>query len=60
MKVVLVVDSFAPAWGYGGPPRLVATLANQLAKMGHEIVVLTTDVLDVHRFVVIFRVDRDW
>jgi len=50
MKVVLVVDSFAPAWGYGGPPRLVATLANQLAKMGHEIVVLTTDVLDIHRF----------
>ncbi len=50
MKVVLVVDSFAPAWGYGGPPRLVATLADQLAKIGHEIIVLTTDVLNVHRF----------
>ncbi len=50
MKILLVVDSFAPAWGYGGPPRLVATIADQLARMGHEIIVLTTDVLDVHRF----------
>ncbi len=50
MKIVLVVDYFAPAWGYGGPPRLVATLADQLLKMGHDVAVLTTDALDANRF----------
>ena len=50
MRVLLVTDFFAPAWGYGGPPKLVLTISKQLASMGHEVRVLTTDALDERRF----------
>lgn len=50
MRVLLVTDFFAPAWGYGGPPKLVLTISKQLALMGHDVRVLTTDALDARRF----------
>lgn len=50
MRVLLVSDFFAPAWGYGGPPKLVLTVSKQIASMGHEVRVLTTDALDERRF----------
>jgi len=50
VRVLLVTDFFAPAWGYGGPPKLVLTISKQLASMGHEVAVLTTDALDERRF----------
>lgn len=37
---------FAPAWAYGGPPRVMSEFAIGLAGRGHEVTVLTTDVLD--------------
>ena len=37
---------FAPAWAYGGPPRVMTEFASGLGRRGHDVVVLTTDVLD--------------
>ena len=40
---------FAPAWAYGGPPRVMYDFAVGLARRGHDVHVLTTDVLDAER-----------
>lgn len=44
--ILLVTPYFAPAWGYGGPPRINFDLAKYLVEQGHKVTVLTTDVLD--------------
>lgn len=50
MNILLVTPYFVPAWSYGGPVKLVYELALQLQKSGHEVTVVTTDVLDrTHR-----------
>jgi glycosyltransferase involved in cell wall biosynthesis len=41
-----VTPYFAPAWAYGGPPRVMADYATGLVSLGHDVSVLTTDVLD--------------
>lgn len=45
LRIVHVVPYFAPAWSYGGIPRLVYELAMAQAKE-HIVSVITTDVLD--------------
>ena len=50
MRLLQVTPYFAPAWAYGGPPRVMHDLAVGLAARGHRVDVLTTDVLDAdHR-----------
>lgn len=49
MKIVIVTPYYAPAWSYGGPPKVLSLLARQLVKKGHMVSVITTDVLDVKR-----------
>lgn len=39
---------FAPAWAYGGPPRVMFDYATGLVARGHDVDVFTTDVLDDH------------
>ena len=46
MRVTFVIPYFAPAWAYGGPPRLAYDLGRQLVKADHTVHVLTTDALD--------------
>ena len=46
MKILQVTPYFAPAWAYGGPPRVMADYARGLVSLGHEVTVFTTDVLD--------------
>jgi glycosyltransferase involved in cell wall biosynthesis len=45
MKIVVVTPYFAPAWSYGGPPRVLFTLCKELVRRGHTVTVLTTDSL---------------
>ena len=45
MKIILVTQYFAPAWTYGGPPKVLFNLSKELIKSGHEVIVLTTDSL---------------
>ncbi len=46
MKLLQVTPYFAPAWSYGGPPRVMHAYAAGLAARGHSVDVFTTDVLD--------------
>lgn len=45
-RVLFVTPYFAPAWGYGGPPRINYDLARFLMNRGYSIEVATTDALD--------------
>lgn len=49
MQILQVTPYFAPAWAYGGPPRVMYDYAAGLAARGHRVSVLTTDVLDAER-----------
>jgi glycosyltransferase involved in cell wall biosynthesis len=49
MRVLQVTSYYAPAWAYGGPPRVMADFAEALVALGHEVTVFTTDVLDGER-----------
>ncbi len=49
LKILQVVPYFYPAWAYGGIPRVVYELSRELTKMGHDVTVYTTDVLDQDR-----------
>ena len=44
MKVLHVVPTYVPAWKHGGPIRSVHGLCTALARRGHQVTVLTTDV----------------
>jgi glycosyltransferase involved in cell wall biosynthesis len=48
VKVLHVTPYFHGAWAYGGIPRLSFHLAAAQAAQGHEVHVVTTDVLDQH------------
>ncbi|MBI5452958.1 glycosyltransferase family 4 protein [Candidatus Gottesmanbacteria bacterium] len=48
-NIAIVSQYFAPAWGYGGPPKALLSLARQLIEQGKNIKVITTDVLDEKR-----------
>lgn len=45
MKLLIVIPYYEPAWGYGGPPRVISIIARALAER-HQVTVCTTDVLD--------------
>jgi glycosyltransferase involved in cell wall biosynthesis len=49
MRILQVTPYFAPAWAYGGPPRVMYEYARGLARRGHLVDVFTTDVLDATR-----------
>jgi glycosyltransferase involved in cell wall biosynthesis len=49
VRILQVTPYYAPAWAYGGPPRVMTRFAAGLAALGHEVTVLTTDVLDEDR-----------
>jgi len=44
MKILHVIPSFAPAWRYGGPIYAAQALTRELARQGHEVVVMTTNI----------------
>lgn len=46
MRILLVTPYYIPAWGFGGPVKVVADLARVLHQRGHNVTVATTDVLD--------------
>lgn len=49
MKLLIVTPYFAPAWGYGGPPKLLYEFAKAMVGRGHPVDVVTTDALDEKR-----------
>lgn len=50
MRILQIVPYYAPAWGYGGPPRVMFNLAKGLTARGHKVTVYTTDAYEkAHR-----------
>ena len=50
LRILFVTPYYAPAWGFGGPPRVTWDLTRGLARRGHDVKVFTTDALDAtHR-----------
>ncbi|WXG47413.1 MAG: glycosyltransferase [Candidatus Atabeyarchaeum deiterrae] len=49
MRILIVTEYFAPAWGFGGPPKVLFEIARELVKRGHLVTVFTTNVLDEQR-----------
>jgi len=46
MNITIVTPYYAPAWGYGGPPKLLHEFALALKQRGHRINVITCDSLN--------------
>ena len=46
LRILHVTPYFSDAWAYGGIPRVVHTLAHELARRGHDVTICTTDVCD--------------
>jgi len=46
MKLLIIIPYYAPAWAYGGPPKLMSEAAARLVERGHAVTVYTTDALD--------------
>src|SRR5205814_4388220 len=44
MRILHVIPSFVPAWGYGGPIYATFALAQKLAAYGHHVSVVTTNI----------------
>lgn len=49
MRITFVTPYFAPAWSYGGPPRVLYLFAVELIRLGHTVTVITTDALNQNR-----------
>ena len=43
MRILQIIPYYAPAWGYGGPPRIMFDYARMLVSRGHKVTVYTTD-----------------
>lgn len=46
MRILIITDNFAPAWAFGGTPKILFELSKRLVEKGHEITVITTNILD--------------
>jgi len=49
MHIVIVSPYYAPAWTYGGPPKVLSVFAEEFIRKGHTVSVITTDALDERR-----------
>lgn len=46
MNILIISPYYAPAWAYGGPPRILHELSRYLLEKGHRVTVFTTNVND--------------
>ncbi len=51
-KILIITPYFAPAWGYGGPPKALYEYAKELVILGYNVTVITTDALDENRYAI--------
>src|SRR6188768_3068898 len=49
LRILHVTPYSAGAWAYGGIPRLTDTLTRELARLGHQVSICTTDACDGSR-----------
>lgn len=46
MKIGMIIVCFLPSAAYGGPATVAAQQAKELSRRGHDVMILTTDILD--------------
>lgn len=46
MNIAVIISYYAPAWSYGGPPRIVYEISKKLIQRGHSVTVFTTDAFE--------------
>ena len=49
MKILHLIPSFYPAFGYGGTVRVAYELSKRLVQRGHDVTVFTTDVYEKNK-----------
>lgn len=49
MNLVIVIPYYAPAWSYGGPPKVVYEISKKLIQRGHSVTVFTTDAFEMDK-----------
>ena len=59
MKILQVTPYYSPSFAYGGPPRVVQGLSEELVRLGHEVTVYATDSLDSSRRINIGELSGD-
>lgn len=48
-NITIISQYYAPAWSYGGPPKVLNILARQMVRQGIKVKVITTDVRNEKR-----------
>jgi glycosyltransferase involved in cell wall biosynthesis len=48
MRILIIAENFAPAWAFGGPPKVLFEIARELVKRQHSVTVFAANVLDAH------------
>jgi glycosyltransferase involved in cell wall biosynthesis len=51
IKVFVLSSFFAPAWAYGGPPKVLYDISKRLVERGHRVTVFTTNALEADRVI---------
>ena len=46
MKILILAESFAPCWAFGGIPKVLFDIAHELVNRNHSVTVIATNVLD--------------
>lgn len=45
-NILILTENFAPAWGFGGPPKALFDVARELVRKNYSVTVITSNVLD--------------
>ena len=51
IKLLIITPYFAPAWAYGGPPKVLHDLSKKLIQRGHKITTFTTNALEANQVI---------
>lgn len=46
MRILHIISTFAPAFAFGGPPKVTMDLCRELVRRGHDVHVFTTNAYD--------------
>ena len=51
MKILFISDSFAPAWAFGGPPKVLWEISKELVNNNNEVTVYTSNIIDINNYI---------
>lgn len=51
IKLLVLCSFFAPAWAYGGPPKVLHDISKKLVERGHSVTVFTTNAFEANHVI---------